>query len=325
MKINFYIFVIFAFIFCSCKKETTESGVDPTPLPSYKPDTLSVGWTKIVFDSTERYYDLFFQNNTIGYLSGNQIYKTTNGGLAWSVVNSNSFGNLFVTPNGNIFAAKGNDSVYRSTNGGTDFVATYMQDFSFSDVFALDNNTILTFGLNGVYNSTNGGQSWSKINPSPGAGSYCISYSTIFFRDINTGWLVNGKDVHRKINTGLGWSTYVLDTATVCHFITDIYAPSNNIVYLGDINGLFYKSTNAGQSFTVIKDFGTIGFNMDLQFIDDNIGYVSAGRKIFKTTDGGLNWTTVVSMGSALFNEIHFTDATHGWACGTKGVILKFN
>jgi hypothetical protein len=25
------------------------------------------------------------------------------------------------------------------------------------------------------------------------------------------------------------------------------------------------------------------------------------------------------------FFEIHFIDATHGWACGTNGLLLRFN
>lgn len=323
MKTSIY-FLLLLTIY-SCQKPATDNGNGPTPAPTFKPDTLSTGWTKIVIDSTESNYDVFFLNNNLGYTTGVKTYKTIDGGASWNLVNTTGFVNLFVTSNGNIFATRGTDSIYKSTNEGVSFTSTYMLDQAFYDVFALDNNNILTFGLNGVYTSTNGGALWNKINPSPGSSNICISYSTLFFRDLNTGWAADGKYVHRKISTGLGWSTYALDTAIACHFITDIYAPSNNIVFVADINGLLYKSTDAGQTFSIIKDFGTSGYNMDVHFIDNNLGYVSAGTKIFKTTDGGTSWTTVVSMGSALFNEIYFTDANHGWACGSKGVILKLN
>ena len=324
MKVSIHLLLLLLIIACSCQKEAGNTNPTPPPTPTFRPDTLSAGWTKIVIDSTESNYDVFFQNNTVGYVTGAKTYKTLNGGVSWTLVNPNGFFNLFVTSNATVFAAKGNDSIYKSVNGGSSFTATYMSDQFFYDIYAIDDNNIFTFGLNDVQNSNNGGSSWAKLN-GPASSNNCITYSTLFFRDANIGWLVSGKYIHRKISAAPGWSTYLLDTALACHFITDIYAPSNNIVFVGDINGLLYKSTNGGQSFSVIKDFGTNGYNMDVHFIDVNVGYVSAGTKIFKTIDGGASWTIVVAMGSALFNEIYFTDANHGWACGSKGVILKLN
>jgi photosystem II stability/assembly factor-like uncharacterized protein len=76
-------------------------------------------------------------------------------------------------------------------------------------------------------------------------------------------------------------------------------------------------------SFTFIKKLDEAGFT-DIHFLTDQIGYASAGRTLYKTTDGGTNWTKVVSLGEATITEIHFTDATHGWACGSNGVVLTF-
>lgn len=51
------------------------------------------------------------------------------------------------------------------------------------------------------------------------------------------------------------------------------------------------------------------------------------GPYIFKTTDSGNTWTKVVAVASSTpyLMELHFTDANHGWACGSNGMILKFD
>jgi len=52
------------------------------------------------------------------------------------------------------------------------------------------------------------------------------------------------------------------------------------------------------------------------------IKIVGAGKWIYKSSDGGLNWDKVVSIQSAqcYFTNIYFTDANRGWACPLKGI-----
>jgi photosystem II stability/assembly factor-like uncharacterized protein len=333
MRILIIICTLFLVIICSCKKQSGDLSTNPISqqTPSFNPDTLSAGWSKIVINSASSvgFSDIFFLNNNLGYTTSiSGTYKTINGGVNWNIINTVGFTNLFVVSNGNIFGTKRTNSIYKSIDGGINFAANSVSttDYEFADIFAVDDNNIFTYGLNGVYNSNNGGLTWTRMNSSPGSSGSCDPYSTLFFRDLNTGWVASGRIVYRKINNGAGWSSFQLpDITSGCNYISSIYAPSNDIVFLGNTNGILYKSNNGGQSFSIVKDFGKKWF-MDVHFIDENIGYVCLGTKIFRTTDGGGSWSTVVAMGSTTFTEIHFNDSTHGWAtCASEGIILKFN
>ena len=61
----------------------------------------------------------------------------------------------------------------------------------------------------------------------------------------------------------------------------------------------------------------------DLHFVDQNTGYFACGSRIYKTTDGGNSWTTLIALASSYFIEIHFSDAAHGWAITANGKVFK--
>jgi photosystem II stability/assembly factor-like uncharacterized protein len=65
--------------------------------------------------------------------------------------------------------------------------------------------------------------------------------------------------------------------------------------------------------------------SLPIHFINENIGYESFGHRIFKTTDGGINWTKIIGLGNSNIVEIHFIDEMHGWAICFDGTILKYN
>ncbi|MFA4838382.1 MAG: hypothetical protein WC703_02760, partial [Candidatus Neomarinimicrobiota bacterium] len=70
-------------------------------------------------------------------------------------------------------------------------------------------------------------------------------------------------------------------------------------------------------------------------FIDANTGWIVYSTTyptkqiglVQKTTDGGLNWTTVRPAEAASvdisWNDMEFIDANVGYACGKRGVIYK--
>lgn len=322
-------FIILNFVMFSCKKGDNTSNPAPVLPPAVLPDTLSAGWQIIKIDSTETFSDIFFNTSANGYLSGkNKIYKTIDGGNNWGAVNQNKkFMNLSVTPAGSIygipeFTPPYNDSIYKSTDGGTSFSTTPSNDYLL-DIFFADNNNGFITNINSVMYTTNAGISWNKILV---AGS-SASYRSLFYRNANLGWLIDGHYITRQNGPVQNWQTTwqfitVGDVSQIGNILVAIYAPSDNIVYTLSNLGDLYKSTNAGATFTLIKNFGS---GSDVHFISDNVGYVCGGRRLYKTIDGGLTWSVEIALGNQYFSEIHFTDATHGWACGNKGLVLKFN
>ncbi len=99
---------------------------------------------------------------------------------------------------------------------------------------------------------------------------------------------------------------------------------SANIGFVAVDNSV-YKTTDGGVTFQNVKSFISNSY-LDLDFVSATTGYVSADNHIYKTTDGGATWIQIVAAGNPqTIVEIHFTDANHGWACGTNGLLLRFN
>jgi photosystem II stability/assembly factor-like uncharacterized protein len=316
------VLIISLFIFNSCKKN--DNSPDPIPPTVIKPDTLSAGWKKIVLDNSIIYSDIFFSSNTVGYLAGNKAYKTIDGGLSWTAISSKGdFGNIAATGNGNAFFSRAiDDSVYRYLNGGTTVTPLGVAGAVFGmDIFFTDNNTGYFIAIGGLFGTTDGGASWSRINTTGLAAT--SNYASAYFINANTGWIVNSNGVYKTNGNILNWTKATITGTLPTGYFYAVYATANNTVYASTITGELYKSIDGGASFSQIKIFSS-GY-CDIHFIDNNTGYITAGNKIYKTTDAGLSWTVVVALGEASLIELHFTDATHGWACGSKGTILLFN
>ncbi|MDI6766514.1 MAG: FlgD immunoglobulin-like domain containing protein [Bacteroidota bacterium] len=61
-----------------------------------------------------------------------------------------------------------------------------------------------------------------------------------------------------------------------------------------------------------------------IYFTDSNTGCgVGYAGTIFKTTDGGTNWTSQSSGTTNNLRSVYFTDSNTGWAVGADGTILK--
>ncbi len=106
-----------------------------------------------------------------------------------------------------------------------------------------------------------------------------------------------------------------------------ISAVNLTVAYAAAFSGSIYKTSDGGISFYKVGALpGNMpGYFLDLAFLDEQNGYASQGRKLYKTVDGGKTWTTEIVLASdAAISELHFNDAGHGWACGIYGNIFVF-
>lgn len=309
-----FIIMFFLFSFQSCKKSDGPTS-DPTPV--VMPDTLGVGWTKKIM-SGENLGDVFFNSATTGYLTGNQIYKSTDGGNSWLPALSNvAAANIFMTNDGKAFFADFAARVIKTTDGGTNFTNTPILGQA-SDIFFMDNlNGYCVTRENFVYNTIDGGVTWTKIITTGlplGSG-----YSTLSCINSSTGLIANDLGIYKTAGSFASWQQATVSGGTNSNFFS-LYATSASIIYAANTHAEIFKSVDGGTNFSFIKKFGAGDFT-DIHFLTDLEGYASSGRYIFKTTDGGLNWITVVSLGEGGIIELHFTDANHGWACGVNTIL----
>jgi photosystem II stability/assembly factor-like uncharacterized protein len=155
-----------------------------------------------------------------------------------------------------------------------------------------------------IYKTTNGGENWSlQLNEFA---------TTIYFIDENTG-MTGGNFIRRTTNGGINWQS----NFSVAN-IADITFTDNLTGWAcgsASVAGNIYKTTNAGESWTLIFSSSTNsggGFRA-MHFLDNNTGWVtgSSGRT-FKTTNSGINW---VSQPTGTFTnyDIFFADNLTGW------------
>lgn len=123
--------------------------------------------------------------------------------------------------------------------------------------------------------------------------------------------------------------------------VNDIYcvkAYDTNFYYSGAYN-LFHVSTNAGNSWSNLPILDQSGFQIpatafyDIHFVSPTVGiavgFTSIGNQevIFKTTNGGINWTPVnIYTGGGwprFHHSLFFTSSTTGFAVGTNGRIMR--
>ncbi len=282
--------------------KTTNGGVSWSPkLDTQDPiaiaSMLLVGSSTIYAGTGEAW-------GNIDAVYGGGIYKSTDFGDTWtllpSTVGSNiwKFKNVLVLrsdPSGNIYAVT---KAYNSKGG----VGDYQLD-------------------GGLYKSTDGGTSWTRISSSDFATNYFnpsdvipISSSVILFAVKRNGsaWggiyrTTNGGSNWVKITSGLPSSNYNrISMAQDPNNSSVVYAVIESTVYGSPDYGLkgIYKSTDSGQNWSALSTppllqstgnrsfLGTQGWYDNVIAVDpfnSNFIYVG-GVDLMKSTDGGSSW-----------------------------------
>ncbi|MFA5011668.1 MAG: T9SS type A sorting domain-containing protein [Ignavibacteria bacterium] len=220
---------------------------------------------------------------------------------------------------------------------------------SFNVVYFINENTGFADGGMSILKTTNGGNSWQqKVLPDTS------SILAIRFLNAATGYACGGRYINpyvsrqylfRTTDGGESWSRLYESSGLMCDVsFTDVF-PVGNRIYLaaggsGSMSsaGWMFVSSNAGANFystTFLSDTR----HDKLSFINEMTGYVSTTygtdvpymkRHIFKTTDGGANWSmafrdssilTVFAQGN---HNMMFKDANTGFALYNRGLYTKF-
>ena len=94
----------------------------------------------------------------------------------------------------------------------------------------------------------------------------------------------------------------------------------NGTVHIFEDNGGYIRGTVG--SFDIRPNMSNyMGDSYNVQFLDDNLGYV-AGGSIIKTTDGGDTWIHFTDILDYVIRDIHFWTPDSGIGVGDNGVII---
>ncbi|HEX2629044.1 MAG TPA: hypothetical protein VHM26_08535 [Chitinophagaceae bacterium] len=304
-----------AILFSSCGGGSS----DVEPPNNTKPDTLTAGWTRQNLGTSFQFGDVFFVGQT-GYACASQaIFKSIDGGATWLPFRfSNNYINVGMGSATNMSVA-GHIKIISTQNGGTSFDSTTVAA-SVSDVFYGSATTAYAVSKD-VWKTTNSGTTWTNIYSTPSAGIY----STLHFINDQAGWVINGSGLIKTTNGGTNWQPVTLPAGFDFSYVYSIYFVDANNGFVWDKKTL-YKTTNGGTNWTAVYNSPFVSEQLyhDVHFVDVNTGYITDKTWILKTTDGGATWNKVVAVPNNSVIELHFTDATHGWACGMGGMILRY-
>lgn len=315
MRTHLIMLTVSAVLLFSCKKKNDE------PV-----DVLGANWQKIqVHDAFLN--DIEFNNNGIGYVvADNAAYRSSNWGLSWNKFNfiSGSL-NCAITADDILFGI-GQSTIGRTTNGGISFSTTETPAMTnrLYDIFFINNTTGFAIDRGGIFQTSNAGLSWTKVSPSTGFAPPANVYLSCYFVNANNGFITIGNGIIRTNTSINNWTASTINPSSSKIF-SAVFASSSTIVYGINQEGCVYKSTDGGANFNLLKCLkpGLDTFS-DIHFVSDLVGYASVDNQIFKTVDGGNNWETVVSLVEDKFAELDFVNANNGFACTTKGFVLRY-
>lgn len=274
-------------------------------------------WTTSNVGTTNTLYTSKFINALTGYVSGSSgLFRyTTNGGVNWTGINPPTSASLYsiVVDGATVYTAGyvNNQAVYKTTDNGTTWDSS-----SYSGAPSITGFLTYSFDKNGsnmmcvgtygeMIKSSNNGANWSTLMYRRSLANlsgdlYAQSNNgRVIAVGVNLGYndaIVNSPD------GGLTWNPATFNINSYC---SDICMLNPTTGFISGRYGLFFKTTDGGVSWDTTKSNNPIlstYFCNGVNFINPNTGWITGGTpgiggvtKIWKTTDGGTNWTEQIS------------------------------
>ncbi len=252
-----------------------------------------------------------------GASDGQGLYKSFDGGTSWTKLNfgssepgSKMIHTITVTSNGNVFVGTGSSEsggwIYRSTDGGENWeeverfsslhrIVNDIAPFSNSLIWAVigDEESNET---GKVYLSQDGGDTWNE----KGSGQFTGWLVSISVKDINTAFIAGENGLYKTQDMGTTWSQVL--PASVKPALGQAIDPlASSTIFVGAKGPGYYrlyKSTQSGVPGTWLTQVEIQGVhNLRSLVIDPNDNSIiyggDNGNGIYKSIDGGANWTSI--------------------------------
>ena len=222
-----------------------------------------------------------------------KFYKTTNGGINWTLVSSGS--NCYI----NTFQFI--DELTGYAGGG---YTGPPPDFDKGQF---------------ILKTTNGGVNWTTawymiISELP----VDIDIKDLHFINANTGWACsNQASILRTTNGGLNFTSHGI---TPYFYKKAVFFVNSLTGWAAGDSGRIASTSNGGLNWNMQPDLMTQTIN-SLYFLNEQTGYAcnSAGF-LFKTTNAGVNWNSNWITTTSMYS-IFYEDENHGWIAGTTYII----
>lgn len=298
-------------------------------------------WDSIATPTNFKLYSVSFANASSGMAvgDGGTVLKTNDGGLTWSLQTTGTTQSLFdvsyVSPSV-AYAGGWGGTVIKTTNGGSSWspVGSFFQiqwGVSFTDA----DNGVVSGDQNNLNVTTDGGTTWSNAGAFTST-SLQTNFHCVRFYNSNIGVAVGEYGaIFRTTDGGINWQIVTkgsLEWNSAANSVdrSDLYSVhciNSSRAVISSKNQVFITN-NSGVSWNQVYILDGHPRFDDVSFANQSIGAMvglnqSLEGVIFRTGNGGIDWSVQYSSSSAILNSIDFSTASHGIVVGNGGKILR--
>lgn len=329
--------------------KSTDAGALWTPTSDY---AANLAISSIVINPTDN--NIIYAGTGEGFFNydavrGEGVLKSTDGGVSWMMLKSFSgplgypyyINDLYLRPDSvNILYAASNYGVFKTTNSGSNWNFIHQGTSARATQIVHDPNNPLIFYVcygnhtqDGIYKTTNGGASFTKLTtgfPTVGYNRIALTISksnpSILYASLDSvsthythsiqkstdggaSWFAVGKPIDTQLGGshlgGQGWYNNVIA----------VHPTDPNIVFAAGIN--LFKSTNGGTNWSMIA-FGYSGTSYPYVHVDHHeiefhpttpsIMYFGTDGGVFKSTNTG---STFSELNNGLATTQFYSGAVH--------------
>lgn len=271
-----------------------------------------------------------FDGQTIHGAGAFSLLRTTNNGAVWDTTYVTVFGAQFACILYDVhfissqvgvasgFMSLGSQYVMlRTTDAGQNWTAAYISNTggllrTINDIaFGSATEGFAVGTDNRLLRTLDGGQNWTQLNPPSGGHLYAFQYGSGNVRHI-----AGDGRILRSTDGGTNWTAQYFTG----HNLRGLHFPSGTRGYAVGEDGSLLRTDDAGLSWTMMDSpFGGVDLT-DVFFTSDDVGYVTGGTRIWRTTTGGMYWESFEC--GAEMNAITFYNG-EGIAVGAGGTIYR--
>ncbi|MFC1714193.1 YCF48-related protein [Candidatus Poribacteria bacterium] len=274
--------------------------------------------------------DLFFLDSEVGWGCGrftdeeglwNVVLRTSDGGETWSYAKFIDDPEMPIIPSAGLSRIIFTNPkegwaigryVFHTEDGGISW-ETVIKEWGYG-IYFLNESQGWILGQKTLYSTMDAGETWEERSFDP---PYVKTVVDLCFISENEGWIVGRWGVMHTRDGGEIWETQVPINADL--YSVDFSSPRKGIAVGDEIlatdDGLDWQAADwMGRPPDAYWEL------REVDFVDEQTGWVGLGSLLWKTEDGGKTWQEfdqermLVNNQPVMKNSLCFTDKKNGWA-----------